>query len=64
MRMNRQQLYASFNAIGNLADEAGSIRMMVEAQKLDGFDPTWLRNAVLEPLEEANIEIDKEDSNG
>jgi hypothetical protein len=59
MRMNRQQLYASFNAIGNLVDEAGSIRMMVEAQKLDGFDPTWLRNAVLEPLDEADVEVEE-----
>ncbi|MFB0536081.1 MAG: DUF499 domain-containing protein [Anaerolineae bacterium] len=50
MRMTRQQLYASFRAIGNLADASGSIRMTVEAQKLDGFDRTWLRNAVLEPL--------------
>jgi hypothetical protein len=59
MRMNRQQLYASFNAIGNLADEAGTIRMMVEAQKLDGFDTTWLRNAVLEPLDEADVEMEE-----
>jgi len=32
--------------------------MIVEAQKLDGFDPAWLRNAVLEPLDEADVEID------
>jgi hypothetical protein len=57
MRMTRQQLYASFNAIGNLADAAGSVRMTVEARKLDGFDPTWLRNAVLEPLDEADVEM-------
>jgi len=60
MRMTRQQLYASFSAIGNLADAAGSIRMEIEAQKLDGFDPTWLRNAVLEPLDEADVEVDDE----
>jgi hypothetical protein len=60
MRMTRQQLYASFNAIGNLADAAGSIRMRIEAQKLDGFDPTWLRNAVLEPLDEADVEVEEE----
>ena len=57
--MNRQQLYASFNAIGNLAEAAGSIRMTVEAQKLDGFDFTWLRNAVLEPLDEADVEVEE-----
>jgi hypothetical protein len=59
MRMTRQQLYASFNAIGNLADQAGAIRLTVEAQKLDGFDPNWLRNAVLEPLDEADVEIEE-----
>ena len=60
MRMTRQQLYASFNAIGNLAEAAGSIRMKIEAQKLDGFDPTWLRNAVLEPLDEADVQVEEE----
>jgi hypothetical protein len=59
MQMTRQQLYASFNAIGNLADAAGSIRMTIEAQKLDGFDRTWLRNAVLEPLDEADVEVEE-----
>jgi hypothetical protein len=58
MRMTRQQLYASFNSIGNLAEAAGSVHMTVEAQKLDGFDPTWLRNAVLEPLDEADVEVE------
>ncbi len=59
MRMTRQQLYASFQAIGNLADKAGAIRVTVEAEKLDGFDPTWLRNAVLEPLDEADVEVEE-----
>jgi hypothetical protein len=53
--MTRQQLYASFNAIGNLAQEAGSIHLTVEAEKTDGFDLAWLRNAVLEPLQEADV---------
>jgi hypothetical protein len=56
--MTRQQLYASFNAIGNLAEKAGSIRMTVEAEKVDGFDPAWLRNAVVEPLEEADVVVE------
>ncbi len=58
LRMTRQQLYASFNAIGNLAEAAGSIRVTVEADKLDGFDPVWLRNAVLEPLDEADVVVE------
>lgn len=60
MWMTRQQLYASFNAIANLADRAGSIKVTVEAQKADGFDANWLRNAVLEPLEEADIRIERD----
>ena len=60
MRMNRQQLYASFDAIGNLAREAGTIRMIVEAEKPEGFDPNWLRNAVHEPLDEADVEVEDE----
>jgi hypothetical protein len=58
MRMTRQQLYASFQAIGNLAETAGSIRVTVEADKPSGFDPAWLRNAVLEPLDEADVEVE------
>lgn len=59
MRLTRQQLYAVFQAIGNLADAVGFIRMVVEARKVDGFDPTWLRNAVLEPLDEADVEMEE-----
>ena len=39
------------------AQGAGSIRMTVEAEKAEGFDPAWLRNAVLEPLEEADVVV-------
>jgi hypothetical protein len=55
LRMTRQQLDASFNAIGNLAERAGTIRVTVEAEHPEGFDPQWLRNAVLEPLEKADV---------
>jgi hypothetical protein len=34
--------------------------MKIEAQKLDGFDPAWLRNAVLEPLDEADVKVEEE----
>ncbi len=56
LRLTRQQLYASINAIANLAQEAGSIRVTVEAEKPGGFDSGWLHNAVLEPLDEADVE--------
>ena len=58
--MTRQHLFHGFNAIANLAEHAGSIRMVVEANKVEGFDPVWLRNAVLEPLEEADVEVEPE----
>jgi hypothetical protein len=60
MTLNRQQIYQSFNAIGNLTEKAGTIQVTVEAKAPDGFDPVWLRNAVLEPLEEADVEIQSE----
>jgi hypothetical protein len=59
MRVTRQQIYATTNAIGNLAQAAGSVRITVDAAKPDGFDPVWLRNAVLEPLDEADVEVEQ-----
>jgi hypothetical protein len=59
MRMTRQQLYASFTAISNLADKAGTIRVTVEAERLEGFESQWLRNAVLEPLDEADVTVEE-----
>jgi hypothetical protein len=59
MRVTKQQLYATTNALANLAQQAGSIKLTVEAQKVDGFDPNWLQNAVLEPLDEADVEVDE-----
>lgn len=31
----------------------------MNAQSLQGFDPVWLRNAVLEPLEEADVKVER-----
>ncbi len=59
LSLTRSQLYASFNALSNLADKAGTIRLNVTAESLQGFDPVWLRNAVMEPLDEAGVEVDK-----
>lgn len=54
----REQVFKAFPAIANLADKAdsGKIRISVEAANAAGFDPNWLRNAVHEPLDEANVE--------
>ena len=57
MKVNKQTLYKTFNALGNLADMAGEIKMGVEAQSEEGFDRNRLRNAVKEPLEESGIEL-------
>lgn len=60
LRVNRSQLFKSFNALGNLAEKAGEISLKVEASSKEGIDPAWLRNAVEEPIEEAGVEIKKE----
>lgn len=54
----REQVFKSFPAIANLADKSdgGKISIVVEGQAAGGYDPNWLRNAVEEPLDEANIE--------
>jgi hypothetical protein len=57
MKVNKQTLYKTFNALGNLSDMAGDIKVGVEAQSEEGFDRNRLRNAVKEPLEESGIEL-------
>lgn len=54
----RDQLYKTFPALANLADKAdgGKVTLRIEACSAAGFDPAWLRNAVEEPLDEADIE--------
>jgi hypothetical protein len=57
---NRAQLFKAFQALANLADksEGGQVTVRIEARPAaaGGFDPSWLRNAVEEPLDEADIE--------
>jgi hypothetical protein len=57
----RPQLFKVWNAIANLADKTGKVKVEVNAHSDEGFDPTWLRNAVHEPFEEADISVKKED---
>ena len=59
MNMSRQQLFAAWNAFKNLADLVGSIRLTIEANKPDGFDENWLRNAFYEPLDEADVDVEE-----
>lgn len=53
----REQVFKAFPAVANLADasDGGKVKLKVEAASAAGFDPQWLRNAVEEPLEEADI---------
>jgi len=55
---NRDHVFKSFAAIANLADRSddGKINITVEGHAAAGFDQAWLRNAVEEPLDEANID--------
>ncbi len=55
---DRDQVFKSFSAMANLADKSdnGKISIAVDGQAGAGYDANWLRNAVQEPLEEANID--------
>lgn len=61
LKVNRQQLFKCFNALGNLAEKSGELSLRIEAQLKEGIDANWLKNAVEEPIEEAGIEIKKEE---
>ncbi|MEM4188672.1 MAG: DUF499 domain-containing protein [Candidatus Hadarchaeum sp.] len=57
MTLTKTSLYKTFNVLGLLADKArdNKIRVTVEATDISGVDPTWIRNAITEPMSEANI---------
>jgi hypothetical protein len=59
----REQVYKAFPAIANLADKSdgGKVKLRVEGTSAAGFDPVWLRNAVQEPLDEADIQTTTEE---
>jgi hypothetical protein len=54
----REQVFKAFPAIANLADKSdgAKVKITIEGSSANGYDPSWLRNAVDEPLEEADIE--------
>ncbi|MHC1635565.1 MAG: hypothetical protein ACXQTS_02930, partial [Candidatus Methanospirareceae archaeon] len=60
LKVNRQQLYKCFKALGNLAEKTGELKLTIEAQTKEGIDAGWLRNAVEEPIEESGVEIKKD----
>ena len=52
---DRNQLFAAWNAIANLADLAGKVTVTVKAEKDGGLDKVKLQNGVIEPLKEADL---------
>ncbi len=52
---NRDELYAAWNAIANLADMAGKVEVSIRAESETGFDNSKLQNGVFEPLREADL---------
>jgi hypothetical protein len=54
----RDQVFKVFPAIANLADKSdgAKVRIRIEGSSAAGFDSSWLRNAVDEPLDEADID--------
>jgi hypothetical protein len=52
---DRNQLFAAWNAIANLADLAGKVKVTVRADSAEGFDKGKLQNGVLEPLRESDL---------
>lgn len=57
-RATRDQVFKAFPAVANLADksDAKTVTVTVEATAQNGFDKSWLRNAVDEPLDEADVD--------
>jgi hypothetical protein len=52
---DRNQLFTAWNAIANLADLAGKVKVTIRAESEKGFDKGKLQNGVLEPLREADL---------
>ncbi len=52
---DRNQLFAAWNAVANLADLAGKVSVTLRAESEKGFDRSKLQNGVIEPLKEADV---------
>jgi hypothetical protein len=52
---DRNQLFTAWNAIANLADLAGKVKVTIRAESEKGFDKSKLQNGVMEPLREADL---------
>lgn len=58
---NKQQLFRAFRPLQNLAEKAGSLEVTLDviARSDTSLDASWLRNAVEEPLDEADVSFDR-----
>jgi hypothetical protein len=52
---DRNQLYAAWQALANLADLCGNVTVSVKGEPPQGLDKSKLENGVYEPLREANL---------
>ena len=57
---DRNDLFSAWNALANLADQAGEISISARANSDTGFDKSKLENGVLEPLRELGLINDEE----
>ena len=57
---SRDDLYAAWNAVANLADIAGRVSVNVRAASEDGLDKARIENGVLEPLRELGLLDDQQ----
>ena len=57
-KATRDQVFRAFPATANVADksESGKVIIRIEGIAAEGDDPYWFRNAVQEPLDEADVE--------
>jgi hypothetical protein len=57
VKADKAQTFIVFRVLQNLSDKAErlSVTFEIEAEAKEGFDPIWLRNAVEEPLDEADV---------
>lgn len=58
---NKQQLFRAFRPLQNLAEMSGTLDVTLEiiARSDTPLDSSWLRNAVEEPLDEADVSFDR-----
>ena len=59
METDKPGAFRAFRAIQNLSDRSDrmAVQIEIQAESDTGFDALWLRNAVEEPLDEADIDI-------